>query len=85
MRTGRLLAIDAELRLLELLAPDATDWANLVTSLQSRLNTYDGPLPTANQRRFAMRQLNELVPHLPPFATLEAEDMAADFLAQSRT
>jgi signal transduction histidine kinase len=79
---GRLLAHDAELRLLELLEPDSAEWREVAASLANRLNDYSAPLPLADQRRFLMHALRSLDPTIV-LKTLEAEDLAADYLALS--
>ena len=78
---GRSLAIDAQLRLLQLME-DSPARTQLAADLQQSLNTYDGPLPSGNQRRFAMRQLAVLMPTVGPFPTLVAEDLAAKYVAK---
>jgi len=77
---GRSLAADAELRLLELLERDSGQWQEVAASLAKRLNDYDAPFPPADQRRFLMHAVRSLDPAFE-LKTLEAEDLAAEFLA----
>jgi signal transduction histidine kinase len=77
---GRSLAADAELRLLELIERDSSQWQDVAASLAKRLNDYAAPLPLADQRRFLMHALRSLDPSID-VTTLEAEDLAAEFLA----
>jgi len=79
---GRLLAADAELRLLELLERDKPEWRAVAEGLAQRVNDYDAPLPSADQRRFVMHELESRVRALD-FPTLAAEDLAAEFVASS--
>lgn len=79
---GRLLAADAELRLLELLDRDSDQRQEVAASLAKRLNDYAAPLPSADQRRFLMHALLSLDPKIE-LRMLAAEDLAAKFLAAS--
>src|SRR4051794_9453187 len=81
---GRLLAPDAELRLLELLDSDSPERQSIITSLTKRLNDYTAQQLPADQRRFLMHQLIKLDPAVT-FKTLAAEDLAADFAAATRS
>jgi two-component system, OmpR family, phosphate regulon sensor histidine kinase PhoR len=79
---GRLLAADAELRLLELLDPKSDLWQHVAAKLAQQLNDYVAkPLP-ADQRRFLMHALRSLDPNIE-LRTLAAEDLAVEFLAAS--
>ena len=73
--SGRSLAADAELRLIELSERDSDEWRQTVASLAKRLNEYDFPMP-AEQRRFLMHAMLEADPTIV-FNTLSAEDLAA--------
>jgi signal transduction histidine kinase len=77
---GRLVAANAELLALELLA-DRRDprFAQLAARLQARLADYTSPAMPSAQRRFIMRELLGLVPGTV-FPTLAGEDLAADYL-----
>lgn len=79
---GRSLAADAELRLLELLPRDSTEWEEVAKGLADRLNNYEAVPPTADQRRFLMNALQSLQSTIE-FQTLAAEDLAAEFVAGS--
>ncbi len=78
---GRLLAADAELRLLQLLTRDSDEWHKVAMNLAKRLNDYQAPLPAAEQRRFLMHMLAALDSSVF-FPSIEAEDLAANFLAR---
>jgi signal transduction histidine kinase len=80
---GRSLGPDAELRLLELLDADSTEWQSVATSLVTRLRDYSGRSLPADQRRFLMHELIRLKPDVS-FNTLAAEDLAADFISATR-
>ncbi len=77
---GRSLAADAELRLLELLQRDSADWHEASARLAERLNDYNPPLPSADQRRFLMHALRALDPTIK-LTTFQAENLAAEFVA----
>ena len=49
-------------------------------SLAERLNDYGGAFMPSSQRRFLMRRLIEVAPDCPPFPTLAAEALAAEYL-----
>jgi signal transduction histidine kinase len=80
---GRSLAADAELRLLEVLDPQSPEWQTVAESLTDRLQSYAGPALPADQRLFLMHRLIEAEQGEPfvSFPTLEAEELAATFLA----
>jgi signal transduction histidine kinase len=67
---------------LELLDRDSPEWRSVVESLTRRLNDYDTPLPTSDQRRFLMHEL-ELRTSARDFPSLAAEDLAAEYVANS--
>ncbi len=78
---GRLIAPSAQLLALQLI--DDTDderFRVVADALRERLADYGEPVMPSTQRRFLMRQLQEVMPDGPRFDTLEAEDLAADFL-----
>lgn len=79
---GRLLAADAELRLLDLLERNSSEWQSVAESLTRRVNDYAAPLPTADQRRFLMHELAVRADR-QDLPTLAAEDLAAEFAANS--
>jgi len=79
---GRLIPFDAMLRALQLMGdPANADFGRLSERLQKRVVDYGDPAVCAGQRRFLMRQLQELLPERPQFPTLAAEDLAAAYLA----
>jgi len=83
---GRLIALDAMLRALQLMGdPSNPDFGRLSERLQKRVVEYGDPALRAGQRRFLMRQLQELLPERPQFPTLAAEDLAAAYLATTPT
>lgn len=75
---GRSLAADAEVRLLELLAADASDRAAIASSLRSRVENYEGATLPPEQRLFLMRRLTELDPGGPSIPGLAAQELALD-------
>ncbi len=78
---GRLIVPSAQLRALQLI-DDETDSAyqRISSELAERLRDYgESGLPAA-QRRFLMKQLHDLIPELPAFDTLAAEQLAARYL-----
>ena len=81
--TGRSLAADAELRLLEVLGPQSPERQTVTESLINRLQSYAGPALPADQRLFLMHRLIEAEQGEPfaSFPTKEAEELAAAFLA----
>lgn len=78
---GRSFAAAAELRLLELLAPQTSAWVEVHRSLYQRLGNYDDVTMTAAQRRFMMSQLprSSDMPNVWP--TRDAESLAAQAAA----
>jgi len=78
---GRLVAPNALLFALEL-TDDSSDarYSTTLESLVGRLTDYGDPLLPSPQRRFLMRRLQELAPDCPPFPTLAAEELAAEYL-----
>ena len=79
---GRLIAPNARLLALELMRePAHPHHDETLQLLVQRLNDYGDPVLPSSQRRFLMRRLQELVPDCPPFATLAAEDLTAEYLA----
>jgi signal transduction histidine kinase len=79
--SGRSLAADADLRLLELSETNSTDRQQAALRLQERLNWYEAGHISAEQRRFLMHRLAELAPEVATFSLLAAEDLAAEFVA----
>ncbi len=79
---GRLIVPNAQLMALELAEPGSPRTAAVLSRLVDRLNDYGPPpMPTA-QRRFLMQRVRELFKEQPPrFPTLDAEELAADYLA----
>ncbi len=82
---GRLIVPSASLFALQLMGDsNAPGFRALATQLAHRLNDYTGPSMPQSQRRFLMAALAEVDPSAPPFPTLEAEDLVADYLQQAR-
>lgn len=78
---GRLIVPSAQLMALELMQTCApAGMPPLLGSLRQRLNDYHDEQLSAPQRRFLMRQVQQLFPREAPFPTLEAEDLAAQFI-----
>ncbi len=88
---GRLIAPSALLLALQLTGdPQGQAFQTAAGALQERLNDYGEPVVSAPQRRFLMRDLQAMAPDGPVapearkrngFDTLDAEDLAADYLA----
>lgn len=79
---GRLIAADAELRLLELFERDSEAWRTVAGDVCRRLYLYDASLP-ADQRRFIMHEATSLGALTKPH-WMRAEDLAAEFVAEPR-
>ncbi len=78
---GRLILPNALLFALQLMKePSHPLFQKTAGVLVEQLNDYSTAMPST-QRRFLMRQLRELWQACPPFPTLAAEEMAADFAA----
>ena len=82
---GRRLVIDLSL-LLAQTAKDSEPALALKTAaaLEARLADYDREVMPSAQRRFALRELQQLFPESVHSRTLAAEDLAADYLEQAR-
>jgi signal transduction histidine kinase len=80
---GRLIAPDALMRAVEVFE-DRSSPACLavIRHLASVLNDYDSRGLSSAQQRFLMQRLESLAPDAVDFPTLEAEQLAADFVAQ---
>jgi signal transduction histidine kinase len=78
---GRLLAPNAQLMALELLKASASDQVRVIRErLQQRLLDYEHSALPAPQRRFLMRELQQLFPDMALAQMLAAEDLAARWL-----
>ncbi len=78
---GRLIQPGAQLRALQLMgALEHSNYGKTAERLARRLTDYSDPTLLASQRRFLMRQLQELMPDGLPFPTLAAEDLALAYL-----
>ena len=78
---GRLIAPDGWLLVLRLIEDTtSTNYLAAADLLHARLENYGAPVLPVAQRRFLMRQLQELLPERPPPDTLAAEDLAARYL-----
>jgi signal transduction histidine kinase len=76
---GRLIVANAELMVVELLAnPTAPAFQATAQRLKQRLMDYENSVLAAPQRRFLMKELQRLSLEID-FATLSAEELAADF------
>jgi len=83
---GNLLALNAQLRALELMrAPSYNGFNDTADLLARGLSQYDAPTPTARQRVYLMQRLLQLRPGPNVFDTLDAELLAAEYLARSFT
>jgi len=79
---GRLILPNAELMALELLKSSAPEQGGPTRErLQALLLDYERVAMPAPQRRFLMRELQELYQDTPAFPTLAAEDLAAQWIA----
>jgi signal transduction histidine kinase len=82
---GRLIQLNAQLRAVELMYAQPASWQYkpYLTQLSQRLNDYQAqskaPLPS-KQRVFLMQQLQSRWPGGVSFPTLDAENLALDFL-----
>ena len=82
-RRGRLVAPLAALRALELSREESNPQHEaLLSGLVDRLNDYAGPLMPSSQRRFLMRRVRETAGDSVSFPTLDAEELAAAYLAR---
>ncbi|HEX6960644.1 MAG TPA: HAMP domain-containing sensor histidine kinase, partial [Lacipirellula sp.] len=79
--SGRSLAADAQLRLLEVTEPESSERRAAARQLTDRLNNYAVADLSASQRRFLMHRARELAPQMASFPLLAAEDLAAEFVA----
>jgi signal transduction histidine kinase len=78
---GRLIVPNAELFALQLMGdPAHPGYKKTVELLAGRLTDYSDSAMPSSQRYFLMEQLQALVPDCPPFPTLDAESLAADYL-----
>ena len=80
---GRLIAANAELMALELMTNrTSAGFQSTALRLKQRLMDYDNPSLAAPQRRFLMKELQNLSPEKIEFPTLAAEELAAQFSAR---
>ena len=80
---GRLVTPNAVLFALQLInRPEDDQFRKLAAGLVKRLNDYEEPAMPPSQRRFLMAALWEMDNSLPPFATLAAENLAAEYLSR---
>lgn len=78
---GRLIGPSALLLAVELSADrDLPQAERLAARLAARLNDYDAPAMASAQRRFLMRRLGRIAPAQASFATLPAEELAAEYV-----
>jgi signal transduction histidine kinase len=78
---GRLIVPSAQLFALTLMNKSAdADRQRVAVSLRARLADYGEPVMPASQRRFLMAEWQRMQPDELAFATLEAENLAAEFL-----
>jgi signal transduction histidine kinase len=76
---GRLIAANAELMALELITNRISPlFQSIAHRLAARLTDYENPVLAAPQRRFLMKELQELSPERLEFPTLAAEQLAAE-------
>ena len=82
---GRLIAPAGQLLAMQLIGDPEDSRANsLAGSLSQRLKDYGHATMRAAQRGFLMRQLQELRPDGQDFPTLEAEQLAVEYLAEAQ-
>ncbi len=78
---GRLIVPNAQLFALQLIDdPTHSDYKRTLELVVLQLTNYSDPGLPSSQRRFLMKELQALVPDCPPFPTLAAENLAADYL-----
>ena len=83
--TGRLVAPDALLYVLERTGADAGDLQRrLREALRVRIARYDPPHLPASQRRFLYAKLREVWPAAPTLPALAAEELAVQFVSVRR-
>ena len=83
---GRLIVADARLRALELMGGEEHGgFRATAEALQTQLADYDNPALAAGQRRFVMKRLQVILGREDLFPTLEAEELAAQFVETSRS
>jgi len=76
---GRLIAANAELMALDLITNrNSPEFQSISGRLAARLTDYENPVLAAPQRRFLMKELQELSPGGIEFPTLTAEGLAAE-------
>jgi len=76
---GRLAAANAELMALELITNrNSSLFQSIGHRLAARLTDYENPVLAAPQRRFLMKEVQELSPEELKFPTLAAEQLAAE-------
>jgi signal transduction histidine kinase len=81
-RRGNLIAPLAGLRALELMGETGDPRrAQVLDGLEDCLNDYAGPLMPSSQRRFLMRRVQETAGGKVAFPALDAEELAAEYLA----
>ncbi|TWT82425.1 Signal-transduction histidine kinase senX3 [Planctomycetes bacterium CA13] len=73
---GRSFAAAAEMRLLELMDEDSSQWQEVATSLTLRLNDYRDDKLTSSQRLFLMNQFGHLTSESMDWPTYAAETLA---------
>ncbi len=79
--SGRLIVPNAQLLALHIINdPHHSTFKAVAASLQEKLESYDDVLLTSVQRQFLVRELQQLAPSLEPFAMLEAEELAAQYI-----
>ena len=82
---GRLIAANAELMALELITNQySPHFQSIADRLSARLTDYENPVLAAPQRRFLMKEVQELSPDRRGFLTLAAEQLAAE-VSESNT
>ena len=75
---GRLIVPNTLMLALSLMGgEDHPKFDSTVERLRGRLSNYSDPAMTSAQRRFLMRELQEVAPSIEPFPTLRAERLAA--------
>ncbi|MEM7350433.1 MAG: HAMP domain-containing sensor histidine kinase [Acidobacteriota bacterium] len=81
---GRQIVPDAMLLAIDLLEQRPAERQEVIERLQQRLVSYDEPILPAAQRRFLLRRLERIEALDAPAKTLlDAENLAADYLAQA--
>ncbi len=79
---GRLIAPAALLRALQVMEPGYPSYRQTLDEMVLQLRDYDNWPMSSAERRFLMRRVLEIAPQVTTFDTLEAEELASEFVAR---